>query len=406
MAPKKKKVCIKCKATESPQWTNAENLGAVCLECVNETKDSMKSYEVREKREALSDTSRNVKDENKKRKTKYFRLTRKHPLVLVRSTVLRSKHSRNRRTVAFKSKKPLKSSSNVACTHTTEATWYKSQYFQIGDIVSLQNKYEVYYAQIRGLVCDKFMEKSAALRWLVPSKESPPPNVCFDPKTYAAGPEEDLLRRLSCMKFVLHFDEHYYVNKKTPYSRIDAYAEPGYIWTILYPIYYNPDDSFQHTVLHRHSQSKDNSFQSVIEPAILGSDQNQLKEKTVDSMSPLELFEYFTNSIHEEANFKEDKNIHENSVEIIDLTDEKPLDLSKGHKLNKSGNVKDAEQALEDKNHFAQRFKYSPNLVPGVNEPIAHCSKTDQPYYDPEKNTMIVKPYMGDDPASDDSDSD
>lgn len=31
-------VCLKCEATESPLWTNAENLGVICLNCVNEAK--------------------------------------------------------------------------------------------------------------------------------------------------------------------------------------------------------------------------------------------------------------------------------------------------------------------------------------------------------------------------------
>lgn len=31
-------VCLKCEATESPLWTNAENLGVICLNCVNEVK--------------------------------------------------------------------------------------------------------------------------------------------------------------------------------------------------------------------------------------------------------------------------------------------------------------------------------------------------------------------------------
>lgn len=34
-------VCLKCEATESPLWTNAENLGVICLNCVNEAKKDL-----------------------------------------------------------------------------------------------------------------------------------------------------------------------------------------------------------------------------------------------------------------------------------------------------------------------------------------------------------------------------
>lgn len=31
-------ICLKCNATESSFWTNAENLGVICFDCVNEAK--------------------------------------------------------------------------------------------------------------------------------------------------------------------------------------------------------------------------------------------------------------------------------------------------------------------------------------------------------------------------------
>lgn len=31
-------ICLKCKATESSFWTNAENLGVICFDCVSEAK--------------------------------------------------------------------------------------------------------------------------------------------------------------------------------------------------------------------------------------------------------------------------------------------------------------------------------------------------------------------------------
>ena len=52
-------------------------------------------------------------------------------------------------------------------------------------VVSLEG--DIYYAQIRGLLQDQYCEKSAVLTWLLPSKDSPPPEEGFDPATYTIG---------------------------------------------------------------------------------------------------------------------------------------------------------------------------------------------------------------------------
>lgn len=119
-------------------------------------------------------------------------------------------------------------------------------YYQIGDIVSLCNSnYDIFYAQIRGLIVDSFCEKSAVLTWLIPTQLSPPPNENFNPSTYLIGPEEDQPRLLSCMEFVMHAPSDYYHDKTTPYPPTDnnvlaTFASTkgtkgGFIWTNLYP---------------------------------------------------------------------------------------------------------------------------------------------------------------------------
>lgn len=65
---------------------------------------------------------------------------------------------------------------------------FQGLYYQVGDIVSLIDvDGGTYYAQIRGLLQDQYCEKSAVLTWLIPTKNSPPPDESFDPSTYIIG---------------------------------------------------------------------------------------------------------------------------------------------------------------------------------------------------------------------------
>lgn len=51
----------------------------------------------------------------------------------------------------------------------------------------LDDNDDVYYAQLRGFLTDQYCEKSAIVTWLLPTKDSPPPNETFDPATYIIG---------------------------------------------------------------------------------------------------------------------------------------------------------------------------------------------------------------------------
>lgn len=127
---------------------------------------------------------------------------------------------------------------------------FQGSYIQIGDIVSLCNsKYDIFYAQIRGLMIDSFCERSAVITWLLPTQSSPAPNEGFDPSTYVIGPEEDQPRLLSCMEFVMHAPSDYYHNKTTPYPPLDtdnynstSHSTGGYIWTSIDSINIKPKD--------------------------------------------------------------------------------------------------------------------------------------------------------------------
>nr|CAH7729603.1 unnamed protein product [Callosobruchus chinensis] len=214
--------CLKCEATESPMWTNAENLGVICLDCVNETKNNLK-LELEEEEEDDHKTTK-----KRTRATRSYK-TRLNPFAVPKTPAPKG---RGRRGLAKKT--PVKAPAAVATTITSDFIFYKGSYIQIGDIVSVKDEEgDTYYAQIKGLLTDQYCEKSAVLTWLLPTQESPNPNESFDPATYIIGPEEDISRSLDCLEFVMHAPSDYYKSKTTPYPTIHAPARPGYIWTSM-----------------------------------------------------------------------------------------------------------------------------------------------------------------------------
>lgn len=81
----------------------------------------------------------------------------------------------------------------------------------------MDDDYNVYYAQIRGLLVDSYCEKSAFLTWLIPTQESPDPREGFDAATYIIGHDEELSRKVTCMEFVMHAPSNYYLDRTTPF---------------------------------------------------------------------------------------------------------------------------------------------------------------------------------------------
>ncbi|XP_025830225.1 GATA zinc finger domain-containing protein 1-like, partial [Agrilus planipennis] len=215
---------------ESPLWTNAENLGAICLDCVNEARDSLKNEQEEE-----YDDKQDGEQKSSKKKTRLTRSykTRLNPFAIPKLGTSKGKGRRS----MFK-KAPIKAPDSVATPITGQSVFYKGSYFQVGDIVSMiDEEFNLYYAQLRGFLVDQYCEKSAVVTWLLPTKESPPPEEGFDPATYVIGPDEELPRKLECMEFIMHAPSDYYKAKNTPYPPIEAPAEPGYIWTSLHSIH-------------------------------------------------------------------------------------------------------------------------------------------------------------------------
>ncbi|XP_063545562.1 GATA zinc finger domain-containing protein 1 [Cydia strobilella] len=247
-----KPTCVQCGANDSLLWRSAEN-GQICNECHLSnatTKEGSPPFtfktEVEVKREDKDEPeTKNEKTEGEttpakatgKGTRKSTRATRYKPKtpasVAPKSTAPRG---RGRRSI-FK-RQPLKAPTATATVVTSDSVFYKGNYMQVGDIVSMIDiDGDTYYAQIRGFMTDQYCEKSAVVTWLLPTKASPPPESGFDPATYIIGPEEELARKLDVMEFVMHAPSDYYKASNSPYPLTDNEVNnySGYIWTSLEP---------------------------------------------------------------------------------------------------------------------------------------------------------------------------
>ncbi|XP_058797934.1 GATA zinc finger domain-containing protein 1 isoform X2 [Phymastichus coffea] len=208
--------CATCESEESLLWHSTES-GHLCNSCLEKEKS-------KETEQQVSSVGISTEDKPARKST---RVTRYKSSQLSNKPVPKGKGRRH----IFK-KTPMKCPSATATPVTSNFVFYKGSYFQVGDIVSMQDiDGGIYYAQIRGLLTDQYCEKSAAVTWLLPTNASPPPEDGFSPETYIIGPEEDLPRKLEYMEFVMHAPSDYYKLKNSPYPPILREGGNGYIWT-------------------------------------------------------------------------------------------------------------------------------------------------------------------------------
>ena len=149
--------------------------------------------------------------------------------------VTRSARGKGRRSLA--KKKPVKAAEEQPTTVTAGKVYFEGNYFQVGDIVSVTDLEDgdIYYAQLRGFLIDQFAEKSAVISWLLPTKESPPPDEGFHPATYVLGPEEEVPRKLEVFTFVMHAPDDYFYNKRAPYRTLGEPPGGNFTLTRLGP---------------------------------------------------------------------------------------------------------------------------------------------------------------------------
>lgn len=136
------------------------------------------------------------------------------------------------RRVIFK-KNPIKAPTAVSTVLCRDNIFYKGNYFQIGDIVSVMDEDDghIYYGQLRGFLQDQYMELSGIITWLLPTTASPPDR--FDPATFILGPEEEFPRPMEVFEFVCHAPTEYYKKKDAPFRVQTDKPELGFIWTSL-----------------------------------------------------------------------------------------------------------------------------------------------------------------------------
>lgn len=224
--------CVKCQKTECSMWKNTAE-GRLCNECSAAIEKS-KSEKIEEAAKATVIEAGGPKIATRKstRNTRNYK-TRLNPYALPKPVAPKGKGRR----IIFK-KSCTKAPAAVATPVTSDYVFYKGSYFQIGDIVSMQDvDGGLYYAQIRGLLTDQYCEKSCVVTWLLPTQASPSPEVGFDPATYIIGPEEDIPRKLDCMEFVMHAPSDYFKARNTPFPpmHLDYNSDTNFIWTRLTP---------------------------------------------------------------------------------------------------------------------------------------------------------------------------
>ncbi|XP_068231572.1 GATA zinc finger domain-containing protein 1 [Palaemon carinicauda] len=260
--------CAKCKANESSIWLKDDHDQVLCTSCFTATSQSTaagsavlknpketkseesdngngmkkddEKMEVEDNKEGGDSSNGGKEDEQEVDKDKdSAKISEK------RDTKRRTRKGRQGgksgipkgkgRRYIFK-KSATKAPAAVATPCTSDYLFYKNMYYQVGDIVSLIDvDGGTYYAQIRGLLQDQYCEKSAVLTWLIPTKESPPPEEGFDPSTYIIGPEEDIPRKLEYMEFECHAPSDYFKDRTSPYSTITYRPQSCFVWSRLGP---------------------------------------------------------------------------------------------------------------------------------------------------------------------------
>lgn len=81
---------------------------------------------------------------------------------------------------------------------------FNNFFFSVGDIVSLEDDSNTYYAQIRILIEDLFCQKYAALIWLLPTEVTNSSSHTFNPCVYTYGPQDDWFYNIEELQFIMH----------------------------------------------------------------------------------------------------------------------------------------------------------------------------------------------------------
>ena len=243
--------CKSCSSSESEMWHKIENGDVQCNKCVtgfgktdqnddqsvdkkineNDTKSSNNKTAIKMPSVTLRKSARNKAKTGKTFQNKPNTIKGRNRRIIFKRNVRQNNLFLHLIMIFFHSQ-VYRAPPPCATSMTLQSLFFKGQYYQVGDIVSMVDvDGGTYYAQITGFLQDQYCEKSATVTWLLPLQESPTDR--FDPSTYFLGPEEDLPRKLECMQFVCHAPSDYYLNRSAPYPTLNEKPERGFIWTNL-----------------------------------------------------------------------------------------------------------------------------------------------------------------------------
>ncbi|XP_064410358.1 GATA zinc finger domain-containing protein 1 [Latimeria chalumnae] len=232
-----KPCCSVCKTNSSSMWKKGNQGEILCNNCTGKSSSSNSNHM------GAASTSSSFAQQNngggKQTKQEIHRRSARLRNTKYKSAPATEKKvstkGKGRRHI-FKLKNPIKAPEAVSTIITSESIFYKGVYYQIGDVVSVIDEEDgkTYYAQIRGFVQDQYCEKSAALTWLIPTRNSLRDQ--FDPATYIVGPEEDFPRKMEYLEFVCHAPSEYFKSRSSPFPTVPTKPEKGYIWTRIGPM--------------------------------------------------------------------------------------------------------------------------------------------------------------------------
>ncbi|RZF39832.1 hypothetical protein LSTR_LSTR000480 [Laodelphax striatellus] len=196
--------CRDCSTTESIVWSKcpatsqSDSVAYICNDCyvTNLIKKKKEAVNLRNRVEVKQEPKVAVRKSARIRSIKSFSSTPRTPKAAFVPKVIN-----------YKAPDPVLVPTN------SERVLCNNMFFSRGDIVCIQDENKTLYAQLRGFLTDQYTSKSAVITWLIPTKDSPPPNERFDPSTYTIGFEEDTPRPLSSMSFVMHAPSAFYMIK-------------------------------------------------------------------------------------------------------------------------------------------------------------------------------------------------
>lgn len=194
--------CRECDTDCTPMWHKESSTEFICQTCFVQ-----KQIEAKKVDNSAVATGQ-LPNGSKTRNALKSKLGPKRKMSSTKST--RYRLDKSRRSI-YKSRKVPKARMMHAEDHTCETVFYKGQYFQVGDIVSLVDKEDkqTYYAQCIGFMVDIYAKKSVCYQWLLPT-ETWTPKEGFVAHKFHLGPSDNLFHNMDSITYVCNAPVDYF----------------------------------------------------------------------------------------------------------------------------------------------------------------------------------------------------